>query len=88
MLVFASFPAAFFEIARTKGSYCQINIILNYEWYFHRAKYKWHLQSGAPPLQLRIALRSVVLLFGGDPALGGGGQPVGMQTPLEGGLLK
>eukprot|EP00667_Euglena_gracilis_P004608 EG_transcript_4634 len=49
-----SFERAFFEIARTKGSYCQINIILNYEWYFHRAKYKWHLQSVAGASQLFI----------------------------------
>eukprot|EP00668_Euglena_longa_P001092 GGOE01001303.1.p1 GENE.GGOE01001303.1~~GGOE01001303.1.p1 ORF type:complete len:607 (-),score=66.09 GGOE01001303.1:24-1814(-) len=49
-----TFERAFFEIARTKGSYCQINIILNYEWYFHRAKYKWHLQSVAGASQLFI----------------------------------
>eukprot|EP00994_Dinema_validum_P004354 NODE_2396_length_705_cov_23.353659_g1948_i0.p1 GENE.NODE_2396_length_705_cov_23.353659_g1948_i0~~NODE_2396_length_705_cov_23.353659_g1948_i0.p1 ORF type:complete len:205 (+),score=56.52 NODE_2396_length_705_cov_23.353659_g1948_i0:64-615(+) len=47
-----TFELAFREVASTKGSYCQINIIMNYEWYFNRHRYKWHLQSvlGADPL--------------------------------------
>ena len=40
-----TFDEAFRIIARDPESYCQINIILNYAWYFHRGEYTWHLSS-------------------------------------------
>eukprot|EP00997_Jenningsia_sp_PLL12_P007001 NODE_3597_length_755_cov_95.349858_g3016_i0.p1 GENE.NODE_3597_length_755_cov_95.349858_g3016_i0~~NODE_3597_length_755_cov_95.349858_g3016_i0.p1 ORF type:complete len:243 (+),score=61.31 NODE_3597_length_755_cov_95.349858_g3016_i0:29-730(+) len=43
-----TFDKAFATLASTLArgeSYCQINIILNYAWYFERDKYQWHLQS-------------------------------------------
>uniref|UniRef100_A0A7S1NC01 Spondin-like TSP1 domain-containing protein n=1 Tax=Eutreptiella gymnastica TaxID=73025 RepID=A0A7S1NC01_9EUGL len=49
----STFDEAFTKLADTlqRGeSYCQINVILNYAWYFQREEYKWHLQSvpGSP----------------------------------------
>eukprot|EP00668_Euglena_longa_P032784 GGOE01042232.1.p1 GENE.GGOE01042232.1~~GGOE01042232.1.p1 ORF type:complete len:661 (+),score=136.61 GGOE01042232.1:60-2042(+) len=44
----STFNEAFTKMAAGLGrgeSYCQINVILNYAWYFQRNQYKWHLQS-------------------------------------------
>jgi hypothetical protein len=44
----STFDEAFSKLASGLGrseSYCQINVILNYAWYFQRDEYSWHLQS-------------------------------------------